>query len=467
MREYGPDRKRESMTINKLAVTTDVLTDRGGLNLLVKYITSIGVLPLLLGSFGKLRKNGKGASIESIMTQLICFFFDGTHSAVSWFDRLKQDEGYAAIIETRHEDMVSSHQVKRFFRGFTMVCGRAFRTILNQLFVWRLHLEQPTVLVLMLDSMVMENDDAVKREGVKPTYKKKKGFQPLHLIWNGKIISALFRGGSTHGNHGKGAITMLVEMITLVRRRYSQTVPIIVRMDSGFLDIKILSELDRLGVGFIVSGKMYDHIADFIEASASPWNAYDNGHQRWDYQEFGSRCGAWKQFYRAFYTRLHQESRQLVFEFVRPDNVILTNLGVHAGLTQQLVKAGHADMMNTHEIISSHHLRGADELPHRALKEFASKHLPFRRFSMNTAWYYLMVIAFFLFECFKEDHLVGLVEIGAYPKTVRRMVIDIAAKIVRTGGYVYMKVTRSVMDRLNFDLLWNDCQSPPLTIIRV
>jgi hypothetical protein len=31
--------------------------------------------------------------------------------------------------------------------------------------------------------MVLDNDEALRREGCDPTYKKVKGFQPLHLIW--------------------------------------------------------------------------------------------------------------------------------------------------------------------------------------------------------------------------------------------------------------------------------------------
>lgn len=40
---------------------------------------------------------------------------------------------------------------------------------------------------------------------------------------------------------------------------------------------------------------------------------------------------------------------------------------------------------------------------HRALKDFACEVLPFQRFSANAAFYYTMLVAFFLYECFKED----------------------------------------------------------------
>ena len=82
------------------------------------------------------------------------------------------------------------------------------------------------------------------------------------------------------------------------------------------------------------------------------------------------------------------------------------------------------------------------------------------------AFYYLMVIAFNIMEWFKLDVLVdlGLVGKRSYPTTVRRRVIDFAAKIVRTGGRIILKVTQSSMNRLKFDQLWVKCQQAPLLL---
>ena len=65
-------------------------------------------------------------------------------------------------------------------------------------------MERPPVINLTLDTMVMDNDEAQKRHGVQPTYKKVKGFQPLQMIWKNKIVDAIFRGGKKHGSTGKG-----------------------------------------------------------------------------------------------------------------------------------------------------------------------------------------------------------------------------------------------------------------------
>lgn len=73
----------------------------------------------------------------------------------------------------------------------------------------------------------------------------------------------------------------------------------------------------------------------------------------------------------------------------------------------------------------------------------------------------MMVLAFFLFEAFKEDVCSGIVPAAAYPTTVRRAIIDVAAKIVTTSGRIILKVTAAVWKSLKFDVLWERSGSPP------
>jgi hypothetical protein len=54
-----------------------------------------------------------------------------------------------------------------------------FRALLQQLFLWRLEIQKPKVVVPGMDTMAMDNDEARQRHGVEPTYKKVNGFQPL------------------------------------------------------------------------------------------------------------------------------------------------------------------------------------------------------------------------------------------------------------------------------------------------
>jgi hypothetical protein len=452
--------------ISKVDVTEDTLTGRGGVALFVRYLSQVNIYALLVEPFGRIRRSEKGQPIWNIFKQIFCFFYDGTSRHLVYFDQLKRDEGYAAVIENTSEEMICSHQVKRFFKSFSWLCGGMFRRILKQLFIWRLKIEGPDKIELTVDLMILDNDEAVQRHGVEPTYKKVKGFGSLQILWNRKVVDAVFRGGSKHSNAGHTALKMVTELVDLIRRKYREDVPIIVRMDSGFFDKDNIRALDRLNVGVICTGKIYDHVKEYVGSlPREGWKTYDNGHQEWEYIEFGYRYDSWKKSYRAIYTRPVYEGKQRLLDFARPDNIIVTNLGVNPEVVRSCNAQKRKGLIGVESIIHSHHQRGADELPHRGLKDFGFEELPFKRFTPNIAFFYCMLISFFLFETFKEDVLEEVLPVVSYATTVRRKAVDFAAKIITTSRGIILKVTQAVMDGLRFDKLWERCQNPvPISV---
>jgi len=447
--------------IKKVDVTEDTLTGRGGMALFVRYLSQVNIYALLLDSFGNLRRSQKGQPVWNIFKQMFCFFYDGTSRHLVYFDQLKRDKGYAAVIENTSEEMVCSHQVKRFFKVFSWISGGVFRRILKRLFIWRLKIERPDKIELTIDLMILDNDEAVKRHGVKPTYKNVKGFGSLQILWNRKVVDAIFRGGNKHSNAGQTVVNMVTALVDLIRREYRADVPIVVRMDSGFFDEDNIAALDRLNVGVICTGKIYDHVKGYVGALPEKgWKIYDNGHQEWEYVEFGYRYDSWKKYYRTIYTRPVYEGKQRVLDFARPDNIIITNLGVNSTVVKGCSPEIRKELTHVESIIHSHHQRGADELPHRGLKDFGFEELPFKRFSPNMAFFYCMLISFFLFETFKEDVLEEVLPVASYATTVRRKVVDFAAKIITTSRGITLKVTQAIMDNLHFDTLWERCQNP-------
>jgi hypothetical protein len=205
--------------IHKLEVTDDTLTSRGGLAFFVKYLEAIGIVGLLLHKFAGIKKSIKGVSVRNLFLQVLYFFFDGTSRHLSYFDELQREEGYQAVVEMPAKQMASSHAMKRFFRAFAIFHAGAFRWVLKELFLWRLRREKMRVVMLTLDTMVMDNDEALQREGCDPTYKKVKGFQPLQLIWEGKIVDAIFRRGKRHSNYGRDVEKMIRGIVSLMRTR--------------------------------------------------------------------------------------------------------------------------------------------------------------------------------------------------------------------------------------------------------
>ena len=447
--------------INDVEVTGDNLTSRAGLSLFVRYLRGIVLFPYLEEIFSKIGKSQKGQGITEVFKQLFCFFMDGTSRHLVYFDTLKEDEGYAGSIETKPEHMLSSHAVKRFFGAMFLPWGFMFRKVLRKLFLWRLGMVKPMMIIIGLDTMVMDNDEAQKRDGVKPTYKKEKGFQPIQMTWGRFIIDAIFRSGDKHSNHGDDAAKMVKGIVALIHKYYREDVPIVIRLDSGFFDQKLFNIFESLQIGYICGGKLYDDIGSFVsKCDESLWGRYENQNQLWNYVEFGDRRGSWEKFRRCIFCRPAYEDKQMLLKFARPDTVIYTNIGMGEPIDEQLRKAGMEELFASEVIIGVHHGRACDELVHRALKDFRSEQLPFKRFHQNAAFYYTMLIAFFLYEAFKEDVCSPVVAVNSYATTLRRKVLDVAGKIVSHAGNIKLKVTISTWNSLNFYELWLKSENP-------
>lgn len=444
--------------IDDFGVTSDCLSSRAGLSLVSRYLDAIGITRMLTLLFPFLKKNSKGTPLRSIFHQMICFFFDGTDFHMTRFDHLKEDSGYAGIIETGEKHMISSHTAKRFISSFSIVRVWLFRKVLKNLFLWRLNKEQPSLIKIGIDTMVLDNNDADRREGVEPTYKKVKGFQPLQVYWGRYLIDAIFRNGKAHSNHGNHVSRVVSDIVRLIRSGYRSDVPIIILADTGFFDEKLLRQCEHLNIGLIVGGKIYQDIKTYVgKLPEEQFCKYSKGLNSWGYCEFGNKRQSWSGYWRTIYAKpICEDDGQLIMEFARPETIIYTNLGMNNEITESLeaLHDGSEQEISPEGIINSYHLRARDELINRALKDFGTEHLPFKKFTANTAFYYLMTISFFLFESFKYDMGSDTVPVTWYAGTFRRRILDAAGKLIRSGRQLILKITQKTNDALAFAELW-------------
>lgn len=472
---------QKQVKISKIGITNDKITGRGGLNLFIKYLDQVRFFQLFGKHLGFLKGSSKGLSLSQFLKQICAHFMDGTQMSMTDFDNKEYDAAYAAIIENHPSEMASSHQIKRFFRKFIGVGNSIFRTLLLWLFIWRLRIEQPELLILFGDTMVLDNDDAKQRQGVEPTYKRKKGYHPLQFIWNGYVVDALFRSGSVHGNHEREFAFAVARLVRAIRKHY-RDVPIILTTDSAFFDEKNFTYFEKeLKIHYICAGKFYEDIKttvsdmpmhQFVSNSARPVrrrhaDGQSGGEAVWQYADFGDRRQSWERFRRLIFTRLiSDEQNQMVFDFAGTESLIYTNIGMAASFDEKLVCAGGIEYLQAENIIYLNHQRGKSELVHRSIKEFATKEqLPFFQIGMNRAYYYFMVLCHFMWEAFKRDVSADILSTSVYPGTFRRLMIDFAAKIVSRGGQLILKVTAAVYEQLNLSVLWNRClNAPPIFV---
>ena len=452
--------------ISNIGVTSDKISGRGGLFFILRYIENIHIYQLFEKYFVFLKSSQKGLSFTQFLKQVFAFFIDGTDMSMTSFDRRKSDEAYTALLENTSKQMASSHQIKRFFRKFIPVGNWLFRKILLHLFIWRLRIEQPNIIILFGDTMVLNNDDADKRQGVEPTYKRKKGFHPMQISWGPYLVDALFRTGSVHCNHGTDFIKAVTRLTQAIRKKY-RDVPIILLSDSGFMDDDNFCFFEEhLKIHYICSGKFYDDIKQYV--TQLPVHTFSTYNQFWQYIEFGNRLKSWETFRRCIFTTLTtEENGQMILEFARPDNLIYTNIGQNKLLDEKLIQAGGQKYLSPEGIIELNHQKGKGELVHRSEKEFATKEqLPFEQLGMNRAYYYFMVISHFLYEAYKRDVAYDILPVTSYPNTFRRVLVDFAAKIVSNGGKRILKVTQHIFDKLNIQGLWVRIGTPqPVLLI--
>lgn len=452
--------------ITKIGITNEKISARGGLSLILRYVEKTGLYGLISNTvLSLLSKSNKGLQLPEFLKQMFAFCIDGTNTSISYFDQLKTDEGYAAILETNTEELASSHQIKRFFMRFSAINSLVFNKILHGLFIWRLKIERPGIIFLGIDTMVLDNDDAKMREGSEPTYKKKKGFQPLHISWGPFLIDVLFRKGSAHSNHGSDYTDRVTAIVKLIRKRYSEEAAIILCADSGFSDQKAYEYFEEdLKIHYITTSKIYPDIKEYVSGIPTQmFNKIKKNKAEWGYVEFANKLKSWKKFRRCIFTKLNcNESGQYIMDFDKPDNVIYTNIGNCKEADDKLKAAGGETYFAASSIIGLSHQRGADELIHRSIKELATKEqLPFKRFGMNRAYYFILVISHFIFETYKRDVTADVIPISSYPNTFRRKLIDFAAKITKGARSTTLKVSKNIYNMFNINELWCRCQSPP------
>ncbi len=454
--------------INKISITDDKITARAGIAFFLRYIENIKLYELISSVvLLKVVFGNKGLKLQQFLKQMFAFFIDGTDMSLAGFDKKKTDKGYAAILENKEDDMASSHQIKRMFSKLSFIPNKLYNRILNELFIWRLKIEAPKIIFLGIDTMVLDNDDSLKKEGCEPTYKRKKGFQPLHISWGVFLIDIMFRNGKAHSNHGTDYIDRVTAIVKLIRSRYNSDVPIILCADSGFADQKAFDHFDTIGIHFITTSRLYKDVKEYAELYPSKaYGKLTKNKAVWNFFEFASKRGTWKRFRRSIFTTLScDETGQYVLDLKgnKTDNLIFTNIGTNPEADERLRKAGGEEYFDAENIIKLSHSRGADELIHRSIKELATKEqLPFKKLGMNRTYYFLLVISHFMFETYKRDVTKDVIAITSYPNTFRRKIIDFGAKITSGSGYVILNVPRTIYETFNIDKLWGKCQSPPM-----
>jgi hypothetical protein len=150
---------------------------------------------------------------------------------------------------------------------------------------------------------------------------------------------------------------------------------------------------------------------------------------------------------------------QMVLDIARSDRIIYTNIGVNPELDLGLRKLTKEDYFSAEYIIKLHHIRATDELVNRDLKDFMTKEkLPFRAFSSNQVFYYLMTIAFSVMRIFQRTISTDSLYSNSQPNSFRRQFIDIPGKIIFHSGQKILKIAKAYFEKLRLGVIYERCK---------
>jgi len=391
---------QNNFQINRVESTKNLLTSRSGLAPFQKYIEETGILKRLSTEFSSLKGSAKGLAVHEFFNQMLCWFMDGSSRHISSFNDLKKDAGYAATINTTEDKMASSYAIERMCDKFTKFHEPKMRDILLDLCIALMKYENPDILEFSVDSMVMSNEYAKQQQGRNSTYKKTYGYHPMQIVWNGLILDGIFRSGEKPTNEVDKTLSMIDRLVKRIRQEFGDSVTMIFRLDGGYYDQRIVEYLDGQKIAFILSGKMFEHVKSSVECvTEEEWNEYQNGNVCWRICELGLRSKSWPKFFRGIYTQqVSNDDGQFLLDFARPANLILTNIGVNVEVLKNMSPKNKLNWAKIDKVIGSHHSRGADELPHRALKDLGFESLPFKQFNQNMIIYQCMLLTLAAFE---------------------------------------------------------------------
>lgn len=452
----------KSIKISKIDKTDETLSSRSGLFFLMEYLDQLGLVSRFETKFKYLHKSNKGLSVEDYFKQMFSYFFDGTSLNLTYFDDLKKDRAYSELIKTEQSNMASSHSIKRKTEKFTgsLMEVATFRDVLTDLFIHNLKFYRPEVVEIGIDTMVLNNDDSNHKEGCNPTYKNVKGYQPFQVYWNGMLVDAIFREGQCHSNHGNDVQTAMKRLVKKIRKALGSEIPIIVAMDSGFLSDANLTYFEEvLKIHYVCVGKMYPSIKEYIGELPSNNRNVFYGRHNWDYIELGNKLKSWKKFRRAVYVQQQSDNTtQLVLDFARSDRIIYSNIGLSPDVDRNLHKLGDEKYFKIEYVIDTHHCRAKDELVNREFKDFMTKEkLPFKSFTSNQVYYFLMAISFSVMRNFQRKVTNDVLYSNSRISTFRRMFIDIPGKIVSHAGEKILKIATPYFEKYKLLIVRGRC----------
>jgi len=220
------------------------------------------------------------------------------------------------------------------------------------------------------------------------------------------------------------------------------TKKVLVRADSGYYAGRHLSYLERLGVDYVISAR--GQVFPKLKPQDISWSKPHRGIQYGEFYYQSAKGTTRRYAIKRDRTRASQLRLDGLWD---TDVVIVTN------------KAGRPK-----SIVRFYNARGtAEQYIAEGKQEFAFAKLPSRKYLVNRIDFCLKLMAMGLLIHFRDTVLPEPLR-RHRPGTIRSLFVNVAAKLIRTGGQTFLRLTKAVRHARAWDRIIETFARPPTPI---
>lgn len=405
-----------------LEIGDETLTSHGGLAAVQAFLDRIGLRQELDFRFGHL--DGTEYSAAEIFSVLFASKLVGD-CRMKDLDRLAVDDAVKHVLGLRKlpHPTTASRFLERMDEGDYVKLQAVWAYFLREVFLAR-----KTRIVVDIDAtpfLQWGNQEGIakgycpqRRGGL--TYNANLAFEAV----TGLPLHGILRPGNQNSLGPQGQFEDFLEhLFCLVLCHIPK---VIVRADSGYYGHRALSLLEGYGAEYVISARGLVFAA--LKPDDIEWGKPKKGVQ---YGEFLYQCSDWESPRRFVIKRdLTREAQQRIDGLLDTDVVVVTN-------RREAPK----------KIIRFYNERGtAEQFIAEGKQEFAFGKYPSRRYLVNQVDLTLKLMAMGFLIRFRDEVLPAHLR-RHRPGTIRLLFINVAAKLVRSGRRVTLRLTKAVRHR--------------------
>jgi hypothetical protein len=422
----------------QLDTTNDLLTSRAGLLCIAELMNSLGLADRIDACFPQPGSN-RGFKPSVFMETLILMQHEGGFH-LDDVRYLQEDTALQTVLglEKIPQAVSLGNWLRRMGKhsGWNTALTQVNQTVLQS----ALHKRKAITLDIDATEIIAGKADA------RWTYKSNRGYMPMvgHIAETGQIVACDFREGNTP--QAKDNLKFIHQcQDSLPAGCYVQNL----RIDAAGYQADIIKYCDQKQIGYAIRAKMSAYLKDIILlASDSDWQPLLNrkgeaisGHSTYRTLHV---IGDYEQAFTVVVQRKELKG-QVDLEIMQSDEEICAQGYVYRAI------ATNRETMTDSEIIHWYNQRAQDsENRIKELKlDFGGDTLPCSDFNANAVYFSICALAYNLFALMRQLLPEGMECHRA--KTIRWRLYAIAAKVIKTGRQVFVKVQaqhRALLDQV-------------------